>query len=346
VCSAWIGANYGYRWGFFAAGTGMLLGLVIFQALKAWLGHVGAAPAGREGFGNVGKVFVGALLLAVPAYFLLDMGWQNAFAERFAADSIVGMLLRNLGILGMLLVVMMVGLAAYFISSGIRSGEKQQLHRYIAMLILFAANILFWALFEQAGSSLNFLARDFVDMPTIFGTTLHFTIFQSVNPVFIILLAPFFAAMWVKLDKADWNPSIPRKFAYGLAGAAIGFYILVFAIEQMANEAGRLSWIWLTLTYLVHTMGELCLSPIGLAMVTKLARPSETGLAMGGWFLSIAMANYVAGLLAAEASGGGEAGTLAQYASVFDSMFLIGIVVAALFFLAAPLINKLMHGVK
>ncbi|MBW8367690.1 MAG: oligopeptide:H+ symporter [Arenimonas sp.] len=346
VCSAWIGANYGYRWGFFAAGTGMLLGLVVFQALKAWLGHVGTAPVGREGMGNVAKVFVGALLLAVPAYFLLDMGWQNAFAERFAADGITGMLLRNLGILGMLLVLMMVGLAAYFITSGVRSGEKQQLHRYIAMLILFAANILFWALFEQAGSSLNFLARDFVDMPTIFGTTLHFTIFQSVNPVFIILLAPFFAAMWVKLDKADWNPSIPRKFAFGLAGAAIGFYILVFAIEQMANETGRISWVWLTLTYLVHTMGELCLSPIGLAMVTKLARPKETGLAMGGWFLSIAMANYVAGLLAAEASGGGEAGTLAQYANVFDSMFLIGIVIAVLFFLAAPLINKLMHGVK
>mgnify|MGYP006346033615 CR=1 FL=1 len=102
ICSAWIGANYGYRWGFFAAGTGMLLGLVVFQALKAWLGHVGTAPAGREGMGNVGKVLVGALLLAVPAYFLLDMGWQNAFAERFAADGVFGMLLRKLGILGLL----------------------------------------------------------------------------------------------------------------------------------------------------------------------------------------------------------------------------------------------------
>jgi POT family proton-dependent oligopeptide transporter len=214
------------------------------------------------------------------------------------------------------------------------------------------ANILFWALFEQAGSSLNFLAQDFVKMPevSILGWTPTFEVFQSVNPVFIILLAPLFATMWVKLDKADWNPSIPRKFAYGLAGAAIGFYVLVFAIENFVDAGGKISWTWLALTYLIHTMGELCLSPIGLAMVTKLAMPKETGLAMGGWFLSIAMANFVAGRIAAIASGGnghGEsASSLAQYAGTFNQLFILGIVIAVLFFLAAPLINKLMHGVK
>ena len=346
ICSAWIGATYGYRWGFFSAGVGMILGLMVFQLLKSWLGHVGSTPAGKEGFAPVIQVFVGALLVAIPAYFLLDKSWQNALAGNFAEGSVMFWLLTSLGVLGMLLVLMMAGLATYFIWSGIKSGDKVQLHRYIAMLILFAANILFWALFEQAGSSLNFLARDFVDMPTFFGHSVHFTIFQSVNPVFIILLAPVFAAMWPWLDRKSINPSIPRKFAIGLAGAAIGFYVLVFALQHMANEAGRISWTWLTLTYLIHTIGELCLSPIGLAMVTKLAQPKETGLAMGGWFLSIAMANYVAGLLAAEASGGGEAGTLVQYASVFDSMFMIGIVIAVAYFLLAPLINKLMHGVK
>ena len=348
VCSAWIGATYGYRWGFFSAGIGMLLGLMVFQVLSSWLGHVGTAPAGKEGFGSVIKVTIAALLASIPVFFLLDKSWQNGLAAKFTQGSTMFWLLDSLGVLGMLLVLMMLGLAVYFIMSGIKSGEKIQLHRYIAMLILFAANILFWALFEQAGSSLNFLARDFVDMPTIMGTTLHFTIFQSVNPVFIILLAPVFAMMWPWLDKMSMNPSIPRKFAIGLAGAAIGFYLLVFALQNMANEAGRISWIWLTLTYLIHTIGELCLSPIGLAMVTKLALPKETGLAMGGWFLSIAMANYVAGLLAAKAAGGGDAvtGTTLQYASVFDSMFLIGIVFAAAFFLLAPLINKLMHGVK
>ena len=328
VCATWIGATYGYRWGFLAAGVGMVFGLVVFQILKGWLGHVGAKPEGKEGYGPIVQVLVGAVVLVVPVYVLLSQS----------------------DVLGGLLIAMMLGLVAYFIYSGIASGSREQLHRYIAMLILFAANILFWALFEQAGSSLNFLARDFVQMPTIAGHAVHFTIFQSVNPVFIILLAPLFATLWVKLDKADWNPSIPRKFAYGLAGAALGFYVLVFAIQNFVDAGGKISWIWLALTYLIHTMGELCLSPIGLAMVTKLALPKETGLAMGGWFLSIAMANFVAGRIAAIAAGGGSgheaAGSLAAYADVFGQMFWLGIAIALAYFLFAPLINKLMHGVK
>jgi len=329
ICGTLIGKVYGYRWGFFAAGIGMIVGLAVFQMLKHWLGHVGSAPKDRNGFKSLIQVLIGAAVLVVPVFFLLSKS----------------------DVLGVLLIFMMIGLVAYFVWSGVKSGEKEQLHRYIAMLILFGANILFWALFEQAGSSLNFLARDFVDMPTVFGTTLHFTIFQSVNPVFIILLAPIFAAMWPALDRSHINPSIPRKFAYGLIGAAVGFYVLVFAIGHSVGDDGKISWLWLTLTYLIHTMGELCLSPIGLAMVTKLARPHETGLAMGGWFLSIAMANFVAGRIAAIATAGGTgegeaAGSLIQYSEVFSQLFWIGIVIAAVFFLFAPLINRLMHGVK
>jgi POT family proton-dependent oligopeptide transporter len=328
ICAAWIGATYGYRWGFLTAGLGMILGLVVFQILKGWLGHVGTAPEGKQGMGPVVQVLAAAAVLVVPVYFLLSQS----------------------DILGGLLIVMMLGLVGWFVYSGFASGSREQLHRYIAMLILFAANILFWALFEQGGSSLNFLARDYVEMPTILGWTPDFTIFQSANPIFIILFAPIFATMWVKLDKADWNPSIPRKFAYGLAGAALGFYVLVFAIEHFAQADGKISWVWLALTYLIHTLGELCLSPIGLAMVTKLALPKETGLAMGGWFLSIAMANFVAGRIAAIAAGGGTgheaAGSLAAYADVFNQMFWMGIAIALAYFLFAPLINKLMHGVK
>ncbi len=329
ICASIIGQKYGYRWGFFTAGMGMIIGLVVFQVVKHWLGHVGTAPKDRNGSKTMLQVIIGAALLVVPVFFLLSKS----------------------DVLGVLLVVMMLGLVAYFVWSGIQSGSKEQLHRYIAMLILFAANILFWALFEQAGSSLNFLAQDYVRMPdvSIFGWTPTFEVFQSVNPIFIILLAPLFATLWPALDGKDLNPSIPRKFAYGLAGAAVGFYVLVFAINNMVDAGGKISWTWLTLTYLIHTMGELCLSPIGLAMVTKLARPQETGLAMGGWFLSIAMANFVAGRIAAIASGGSQeqtASSLVQYGSVFNQLFLIGIVIAVAFFLAAPLINRLMHGVK
>jgi POT family proton-dependent oligopeptide transporter len=328
VCAVWIGAQYGFRWGFFAAGIGMIFGLMMFHSLRAWLGGVGLAPEGRAGIKPILQVLVGCFVAVLPVFFLLSKS----------------------EVLGVLLIVMMVGLVLYFIWSGIQSGDRQQLHRYIAMLILFLANILFWALFEQAGSSLNFLARDYVDMPTLFGWTPNFTIFQSVNPVFILLLAPIFATMWPALDGKGLNPSIPRKFAFGLLGVAIGFYVLVFAIQNMQDASGKIPWGMLTLCYLIHTMGELCLSPIGLSMVTKLARPHETGLAMGGWFLSIAMANYVAGLIASIATGGGghaeAAGSITQYADVFRQLWWLGLAVGGAYFLLARPINRLMHGVK
>ncbi|MGX5174228.1 peptide MFS transporter [Aliikangiella sp. IMCC44653] len=324
ICGTWIGAVYGYKWGFFAAGIGMVLGVVVFQLLKAWLGHVGEAPKERNGWKSLGQVLLGAAVLIAPVYILLSKS----------------------EVLGMILTIMMLGLSAYFVFSGIKSGSKEQLHRYIAMLILFLANMFFWALFEQAGSSLNFFARDYVSMPG----GLDFTLFQSANPVFIIVLAPLFAWAWPKLEQWNMNPSIPRKFAFGLLGVGVGFYALVFAIQFMVGEDGRVPWYMLAICYLIHTMGELCLSPIGLSMVTKLALPKETGLAMGGWFLSIATANYAAGRIAAIAAGGGghgdAAGSIEGYATVFEQLFWGGLIISIIFFIVAPFINKLMHGVK
>jgi POT family proton-dependent oligopeptide transporter len=231
-----------------------------------------------------------------------------------------------------------------------------QLHRYIAMLILFVANACFWALFEQAGSSLNFLAREHVT--PMYGSMETwqaggFGIFQSLNPLYILLFAPVFAAIWPWLEKRGINPSIPRKFSFGLMQVALGFLLLVFAINNFQNAAGLVPWIFLALCYLLHTTGELCLSPIGLSMVTKLAAEKETGLAMGGWFLSIAMAQYVAGIIAAVASGGGgghsvegAALNIAQYSATYMMLFWLGLGFGLAYLLAAPLINKLMHGVK
>ncbi len=334
VCGAWIGAAFGYKWGFFAAGIGMVFGLMVFQIFKSWLGHVGKPIESKPGSGPLIQVLVASIVLIGPVYFLLSKS----------------------DVLGIILSAMMLGLVGYFVWSGMKS-SREQLDRYVAMLILFLANMCFWALFEQAGSSLNFFARDYVS--PIWGSVQdwvgtddqggNFTIFQSANPVFILLLAPVFAALWPKLDKMNMNPAIPRKFAFGLLGVGLGFYVLVLAVGDMA-EGGRVSWTMLTLCYLIHTMGELCLSPIGLSMVTKLAKPSEVGLAMGGWFLSIATANYVAGRIAAIAAGGGghgeEAGGLTGYLEVFDQLWWGGLIVAVVFFLFAGPINKLMHGVK
>jgi len=320
VCASLIGATFGYRYGFLAAGIGMVLGIVAFQFLAGMLGHIGKPPAGREGARPVFVVLAGAALLVPLIWLLLS---QSRF-------------------LGFVLLALMLFLVGYFLVSGIRSGDRVQLQRYLAMLLLFLANCLFWALFEQAGSSLNFFARDFVDAP------FHFTLFQSANPLFILLLAPLFALLWPALDRRGGNPSIPRKFAIALVGAGLGFLLLVLAIE-LTPAGAKVFWPILVLTYLIHTMAELCLSPIGLSMVTKLAARHEVGMAMGGWFLSTAMANYFAGLIAAIASGGGahgEASSLGQYAATFVQLWWLALLIGGAYFLGAPSINRLMHGVK
>ena len=340
ICAGVVGARFGYGWGFVTAAVGMIFGLVVFQALRGWLGHVGASHKGSEGWKPVFMVVAGAAVLTVPVFFLLSKS----------------------DVLGGVLAIMLVALAGYFVFSGVKSGEKAQLDRYIAMLILFLGNMVFWALFEQAGSSLNFLAEAHVDMPEaswLPGFMKHFSVFQSVNAVFIVLIAPVIAAMWPALEKKAMNPSIPRKFAIGLMMVGAGFSVLVLAIKAFASDGAKISWIWLTLTYLVHTVAELCISPIGLSMVTKLARPKETGLAMGGWFLSIAVANYAAGKIAAIATGGEAHGAegvapkvmsmaekLSQYQGVFLQLTYAGLAIGALYFILAPQVNKLMHGVK
>jgi POT family proton-dependent oligopeptide transporter len=333
ITAAWIGAAFGMKWGFFAAAIGMILSTLFLEVAKGSLGKVGRPEPGKDGWGRFFVVGLGTLAMVPFIYFLLSES----------------------DILGVLLVVIMLGLGIYFVGAGIRSGDKVQLHRYIAMLILFIANACFWALFEQAGSSMNFFAREFVT--PMFGSMETwqaggFGVFQSLNPLYILLFAPLFAALWPWLEKFNVNPSIPRKFAMGLIQVAVGFYVLVFAIANFQNAAGLVPWIFLAACYLLHTTGELCLSPIGLSMVTKLAAEKETGLAMGGWFLSIAMAQYVAGLIAAVASGGGGHGAdaaaqgIAQYSETYMMLFWLGLGFGIAYLLAAPLINKLMHGVK
>jgi POT family proton-dependent oligopeptide transporter len=146
------------------------------------------------------------------------------------------------------------------------------------------------------------------------------------------------------------NPSIPRKFAIALIGLAAGFALLVFAIKTMLGPDGMIAWYWLAGLYFLHTAAELCLSPIGLSMVTKLAAPKNVGLSMGGWFLATAVANYLAGRISAIASGGGghgeAASSLAQYSETFTMLIWAGVIVGGIYFVLAPLINKLMHGVK
>lgn len=312
-----------YKAVFVASGFGMLISLVWFWLGKRQLKGIGLPPAGGESLLRVLWVAIGCIL-AIPLVYLL---------------------LAKLGAtpLAWLLGLLFIGLAVMLLMEAVRTGVVQT-HRVIAMLIIFLFNVMFFMFFEQAGSSFNFLAQNIVDRG-IGGWEFPVGWFQSVNPVGIILFAPLVTLVWAFLDKRRLEPSIPRKFGLGLIFNGLAFALLMFALSALVDGSGRIPLWTLVAVYLVQTVGELCLSPIGLSMVTKLAPVRLVGLAMGGWFLATAIGNNLSGIFAGIVSG--ESGmtvdsALTGYTFGFWSLIGAGV----LLFLLAPLINKLMHGVK
>jgi POT family proton-dependent oligopeptide transporter len=312
-----------YKVVFASAGVGMALSYVWFWFGRRQLQGIGEPPEGAASKRSLGLVAV-YLLAGVPlTYFLL-------------AELGAGALVWILGILFLIL-------AAFLLVEGAREGAVTR-DKVIAMLIVFVFNSLFWMFFEQAGSSFNFLAekivhRDFGDwqFPVAW--------FQAVNPLAIIALAPLVAWAWIALGKRGREPSIPRKFGLGLIGNGIAFLLLMYALTHLVDAAGKIPFWTLFMVYVLQSVGELCLSPIGLSMVTKLAPQRYVAFAMGGWFLSIANGNNLSGIFASEVSGeSGMTTTSALSGYTFGFWSLVG--AGALLFLVAPLINRLMHGVK
>ena len=217
----------------------------------------------------------------------------------------------------------------------------------MGILILFS--LIFWALFEQAGSSLNILTDRGVDR-VIFGWEVPASMFQSLNAGFIFTIAPLFALLWIALAKRNMEPSTPIKFSIGIVFVGLGFLALVYGMKS--SEGLQTGVFWIILIYLLHTLGELCLSPVGLSSVTKLSPQRIVGFMMGMWFFASAAGNYVAGLIArATASeSSGEASdifNLAQKQAFMDVYTDVGIIaIGCGIFLAiiTPLLKKLMHG--
>jgi POT family proton-dependent oligopeptide transporter len=245
--------------------------------------------------------------------------------------------------LQILLTVLFIGLAAMLIIEGIREGKVAR-DKTWAMMIIFFFNVLFWCFFEQAGSSFTFLADNIVDRD-LNGWTFPVAWFQSVNSVAIIVFAPIIAAVWVWLGKRNANPSIPRKFGLGLIFNGIAFGLLVYALSQLIDGNGKIPFWTLFAVYVIQSVGELCLSPIGLSMVTKLAPTRLVGLGMGGWFLSTGIGNNLSGIFASHVSG--ETGmTVASALDGYNFGLLSLLGGGILLVLLAPVIQKLMHGVK
>lgn len=311
-----------YKIVFLASGIGMLISLFWFYVGRKSLQGIGAPIGDLANPKRLVMTIVGALIVIPVMYLLLQAGAAN---------------------LQVLLTILFVGLAAMLIIEGIREGKVSR-DKTWAMMIIFFFNILFWCFFEQAGSSFTFLANNIVDR-NLGGWEYPVAWFQSVNSVAIIVFAPIIAAIWVWLGKRNANPSIPRKFGLGLIFNGLAFGLLVFALSSLVDDKGMIPFWTLFAVYVIQSVGELCLSPIGLSMVTKLAPTRLVGLGMGGWFLSTGIGNNLSGIFASHVSG--ETGmTVASALDGYNfglwSLLGGGVLLVVL----APVIQKLMHGVK
>jgi POT family proton-dependent oligopeptide transporter len=309
-----------YKVVFIASAIGMLVSLFWFWFGRRQLGPIGRPPEGAENKSRVLWVLL-AVLATVPVYYLL--------------------LSIDAAALQWILSAMFVVLCVMLLVEGFREGPVAR-DRAIAMLIIFVFNVLFWCFFEQAGSSFNFLADKIVDRD-FGGWIFPVGWFQSVNSLAIITLAPVVAWTWIRMGR--YNPSIPRKFGLGIIFNGLAFLLLMFALSSLVNAAGLIPFWTLFMVYVIQSVGELCLSPIGLSMTTKLAPVKLVGFAMGGWFLSTGIGNNLSGIFASHASG--ETGmTVASAHASYTQGFTILMVGGVALFLVAPLIQRLMHGVK
>jgi POT family proton-dependent oligopeptide transporter len=210
----------------------------------------------------------------------------------------------------------------------------------VVVLVMFVACALFWSGFEQAGSSMNLFAKRYVDR-FIGGFEVPAGWFQSVQPAFVILLAPVFSSLWIALARRNLNPAAPLKFAFGLLLMGAGFLFMVKAASIVAGGSQAPAY-YLVLTYMVHTFGELCLSPVGLSTVTKLAPARFVGQMMGVWFLASSLGKLMAGLIA----GSFDADDLGSMPGQYMDIVLYGVVAGIVLLLISRPVTRLMGGVK
>jgi POT family proton-dependent oligopeptide transporter len=332
----WVGERFGFKYGFGLAGIGMLLGLLIFAAGQKYYKEEGRPPHPEKLRAKVLgpltqlQVIVLISFLIIPLLYLL--------------------IIYN-GVMGILLILTFLFVGYTLLREGIKGGNILR-DRMIIFIILCFFNILFWALFEQAGSSLTLFADRNVDR-NLFGI-IELTAGQTqfFNPFFIIVMGSLFSMLWVKLSERKLNPNIPAKFGYGIILLGIGYLITRFGLYNH-NEA-YLVPLWIIIAiYFFHTVGELFISPIGLSMVTKLAPEKLSGTLMGAWFLSFSGSNFLGGQLAkltnssdAIVDGAANAESLTRYIDVYTSFGLIAVATGFLVLILSPRLNKLMHGIK
>jgi POT family proton-dependent oligopeptide transporter len=334
IFCGYLGIAFGWKYGFGLAGIGMLFGLLIFLKYQPWL-EGKAEPPNAE---KLQEKVLGPINIEQMCYLtglgIIIVSMLLVMNAHLVDESYVGLL-------GIIIFILLLGYA--FVSC---KGVERD--RMLAGIYFILAQIPFWALFEQAGSSLNLFTDRLVDR-TMLGMSVPAPVFQSLNAMFIVLFAPLLAWLWISLAKRNLNPSTPVKFAFGVFLAGLGFLSLVAGM-RLSGDDGMTAVYFIFLIYWIHTMGELMVSPVGLSAVTKLAPPQAVGMTMGAWFLYSGLSNYLAGVIAsttgAETIGGQLADTAAAkatYAAVYTQVGYIAMAIAVVMLLISPLIKRMMH---
>ena len=313
ILVGYLGETIGWAYGFGMAGIGMIIGLIIFVLGKAALQGRGEAPVPLSRSKEFALYGVGLAAVAV-CWGLIQ--FQDAIQN--------------------LLIVSGLAMLGYTLYEAFKL-PKEARERIFAMLFLIALNPLFWGLFEQAGGSLNLYTDRYVDrsgVPT--------SLFQSINPIYIVILAPIFAALWQWLGRKGLEPSAPAKFGLALTQVGLGFLVFVWG----ANTVGATAMtpvIFVFLIYLLHTTGELCLSPVGLSAMARLAPLHLASFVMGAWFYMTAVGNFVAGKIG-EATGG-EGGEMSKelVLEIYWQIGLIAIGISVLVLAVSPFVKRWMH---
>ena len=313
ILVGYLGETIGWAYGFGMAGIGMVIGLIIFVIGKPALQGRGEAPVPLSRSREFTLYAVG-LAAVVVCWGLIQ--FQDAIQN--------------------LLIVSGLAMLSYTLYEAFKL-PKEARERIFAMLFLIALNPLFWGLFEQAGGSLNLYTDRYVDrsgVPT--------SLFQSINPIYIVLLAPPFAALWQWLGRKGLEPSAPAKFGLALTQVGLGFLLFVWGANTV-GAAAMTPVIFVFLIYLLHTTGELCLSPVGLSAMARLAPLHLASFVMGAWFYMTAVGNFVAGKIG-EATGG-EGGEMSKelVLQIYLKIGWVAIGISVLVLAVSPFVKRWMH---
>jgi len=318
IICGYLGQTYGWKYGFGLAGVGMLVGLVFFILGKPLLLGKGEPkdPSKLRGGREFGIYGAG---LAMVALCWVAIQYQD----------MVGYVLGAFG----------GGLVLYVLFTAVTKLPSDERDRIFAAMFLILVSIVFWALFEQAGSSLNLFTDRHVDTQGV-----NASMFQSINAIYIVMLAPLFAMVWQGLGRRGMEPSAPLKFGLGVVQVGLGFLVLVWGAQSVGIDVPT-PVIFIFLIYLLHTTGELCLSPVGLSAMNRLSPSHMASLVMGTWFFASAAGNFAAGLIAAAtgAEGVGEDAGKQVVLDVYTTVGWYAVAIGVGVMVISPLVKKLMH---